>query len=126
MLQLLMNYMLLVLCCWPAADADNILVCCCISSLTCLLPAIIYLRRQAIVSFFRYGCNNRHRYVGEIFLFLGRSRWSGHVPEKYLPVITAAATAETAADAGDGALYWCCSICTAAAAPGAPPAALYC
>ena len=28
--------------------------------------------------------------------------------------------AATAADAGDCALYWCCSIFTAAAAPGAP------
>ena len=36
--------------------------------------------------------------------------------EKYLP----------AADAGDGALCWCCSIFTADAAPGAPVAALYC
>ena len=36
--------------------------------------------------------------------------------EKYVP----------AADAGDGALYWCCSIFTAAAAPSAPAAALYC
>ena len=35
--------------------------------------------------------------------------------------------AATATDAGDGALYWCCSILTAAAAaPGAPAAALYC
>ena len=36
--------------------------------------------------------------------------------EKYLP----------ATDAGDGASYWCCSIFIAAAAPGAPAAALYC
>ena len=35
--------------------------------------------------------------------------------ERYLP----------AADAGDGALYWCCYIFTAAAVPGAPAAALY-
>ena len=35
--------------------------------------------------------------------------------EKYLP----------AAEAGDGALYWCCSIFSAAAAPIAPAAALY-
>ena len=42
-------------------------------------------------------------------------------------MITAAATAATAADAGDGALYWFCSIFTAAAAaPGAPAAAPYC
>ena len=41
-------------------------------------------------------------------------------------MITAAATCATAVDAGDGALYWCCSIFTAAAAPGAPSAALYC
>ena len=35
--------------------------------------------------------------------------------------------AATAADAVDGALYWCCSTFTvAAAAPGAPAAALYC
>ena len=35
--------------------------------------------------------------------------------------------AATAADAGDGALKWYCSIFTApAAAPGAPGAALYC
>ena len=34
--------------------------------------------------------------------------------------------AATAADAGDCALYWCCSIFTAAvAAPGAPAAALH-
>ena len=34
--------------------------------------------------------------------------------------------AATAADDGDGTLYWCCSIFTvAAAAPGAPAAALY-
>ena len=38
-------------------------------------------------------------------------------------MITAATTAATAADAGDGALYWCCYIFAAAAAP-AP--ALYC
>ena len=44
-----------------------------------------------------------------------------------IPVITAAATAATAADAGEGALYWCCSIIyVATAAPGAPAAALYC
>ena len=31
------------------------------------------------------------------------------------------------ADAGDGALYWCCFIfIVAAASPGAPGAALYC
>ena len=42
-------------------------------------------------------------------------------------MITAAATAATAADAGEGALYWCCSIFyVAAAAPGAPAAARYC
>ena len=35
--------------------------------------------------------------------------------------------AATAADAGDGALYWCCSIFTGApGAPGAPAAALCC
>ena len=33
--------------------------------------------------------------------------------------------AATAADAGDGALYWCCSMFTVAA-PAAPAAALYC
>ena len=53
----------------------------------------------------------------------------------YLVVFTAVITrtcdycccfAATAADAVDGALYWCCSIFTAAAAPGAPASALYC
>ena len=34
--------------------------------------------------------------------------------------------AATAADDGDGALSWSCSIFTAAAAPGAPAAALNC
>ena len=35
--------------------------------------------------------------------------------------------AANAADAGDGAFYWCYSLFTvAAAAPGAPAAALYC
>ena len=33
--------------------------------------------------------------------------------------------AASAADAGDGALYWCCSILTPAAAPRAPAPALY-
>ena len=39
---------------------------------------------------------------------------------------SAAATAATATDAGDGALYWSCSIFTAAASAGAPADALYC
>ena len=34
--------------------------------------------------------------------------------------------AATAADAGDGALYWCCPIFTAAATPAAPAVALCC
>ena len=38
----------------------------------------------------RDGCDIFHRYVGEIFRLLRRSRWSRHVPEKYLPVIDAA------------------------------------
>ena len=43
-------------------------------------------------------------------------------------MITATATAATAADASYGALFWCCSIFTvaAAAAAHAPAAALYC
>ena len=65
------------------------------------------------------------RYVGEIFRFLRRSRWSGHLPENYLPAITVAALLRLLLTAGGGALYWCCSIFAAApAAPAALAAAL--
>ena len=54
--------------------------CCCISSLTCLLPSIMYLRRQTNMRFWD-GCNIifTHRYVGGIFRLLPRSRWGSPV-----------------------------------------------
>ena len=52
---------------------------------------------------------------GSLLLRTGNTIWKVKA-KKYLP----------AADAGDGALYWCCSIFTAAAAPSAPAAALRC
>ena len=53
-----------------------------------LLPSKIYIfddKQLPGMRFLRGGCNNFHRYVGEIF------RWNGHVPERYLPGTTAAA-----------------------------------
>ena len=111
---------------WPAAGAD-ITLALLLHIFTGLLVACNYISSTATNYEILRDGYYFHRYAGDIFLFLRRSCWSGHVPEKYLPVITAAATAATAADNGDGALYWCCSILTAAdAAPGAPAAAPYC
>ena len=49
------------------------------------------LRRQACMIFWEMDAIIFTDAWGEILRFLRRSRWSGHVPEKYLPVITAAA-----------------------------------
>ena len=48
---LLMYCMLLVLCCWPTAAADNTVVLVLHFFTDCLLPSIIYLRRQTIMRF---------------------------------------------------------------------------
>ena len=90
---------------WPAAGAD-ITLALLLHIFTGLLVACNYISSTANnYEILRDECNNFHRYAGEMFLFLRRSCCSGHVPEKYRPVTTAAATAATAADAGDGALY---------------------
>ena len=89
-----MPYILLVLCCWPAAGADNILV------------LLLHIFTDLLVAYNSiYSTENNHlvcdflemdaiiftkKYVGEMFLFLWRSRSSCHVPETYLPVIAAA------------------------------------
>ena len=54
--------------------------CCCITSLTCLLPSTLFDMSPTAKDheILRDGCNNFRRYVAELFLFLGRSRWSGH------------------------------------------------